>query len=217
MQVGYDRKVAAVTPNDTEPRTPSTSRGEQTRRALLEAARERFARDGYRGTSVADVSRDAGVGGTTAYVHFANKEALFFAAVDDDLEALFADLAGALVARGPDEDLAGHLVTAVLDTVDTHPLAHRLLAGLEPDFTARVLDTEAFGDLRRSVADLIAAGQDEGAIRPDLASAELADGLVAVVVAVAMTSVQIGDAVLHTFGPGVATLFRGVLTPDPRL
>ena len=48
--------------------------------ADLAAAIERFGRDGFRATSVADIARDAGVGGTVAYSYFPNKEALFLAA-----------------------------------------------------------------------------------------------------------------------------------------
>ena len=48
------------------------------------AAIARFGRDGYRSTSVADIARDAGVGGTAAYAYFASKEALFLAAIDED-------------------------------------------------------------------------------------------------------------------------------------
>ena len=198
------------------PVTGTTTRGARTRQALLDAARERFARDGFRTTSVADISRDAGVGGTTAFVHFDNKEALFLAAVDDDLTSLFDELGTELASLGPDGALHDRLLETVLDIIERHPLARRLLAGLEPDVTERVLETESFANLRRAVAELLAEGQEQGGIRPDLAPALLADGLVATVVAVAMASVQIGPAIPEAFGPGVATLFRGLLTPDPR-
>ena len=192
------------------------TKGERTKAKLLRAACERFARDGYRGTSVAEVSRDAGVGGTTAYVHYANKDALFFAAVDDDLGSLFDELGLALAALGPEDDLPERLLDLVLGIVEDHPLARRLLAGLEPDVTARVLETDAFADLRVGVATLLAQRQAEGGIRPDLPPAELADGLVSIVVAAAMVSVQAGPIVGETFGPGFATVVRGLLTPDPR-
>jgi AcrR family transcriptional regulator len=39
-----------------------TSRGEQTRRALLQAASRLFAENGYHNTSVPDIVRAAGVG-----------------------------------------------------------------------------------------------------------------------------------------------------------
>src|SRR2546430_17733419 len=60
------------------------TKGEHTRAAILDAAIARFGRDGYRATAVADIARDAGVGGTVAYAYFPNKEALFLAAVDED-------------------------------------------------------------------------------------------------------------------------------------
>ena len=61
------------------------TKGDRTRSALLAAAVVRFAREGYRGTSVADVCRDAGLSTTASYPYFANKEALFVAAVDEDV------------------------------------------------------------------------------------------------------------------------------------
>ena len=194
----------------------TTTRGAKTRQALLDAARERFARDGYRATSVADISRDAGVGGTTAFVHFENKEALFFAAVDDDLTSLFDELGVELASLGPEGAVPDRLLATVLAIVERYPLARRLLAGLEPDVTERVLETESFAVLRRTVAELLAQGQEAGSIRPDLSPEHLADGLVAVVVAVAMASVQIGPTIPDAFGPGLATVLRGLLTPDPR-
>src|SRR5580692_9560634 len=62
----------------------SCSKGAQTRQNVLASAIARFGRDGYRSTSVADIARDAGVGGTVAYAYFPSKEALFLAAVDED-------------------------------------------------------------------------------------------------------------------------------------
>lgn len=193
--------------------TGTTERGDRTRQAILDAARTRFASDGFRRTSVADISRDAGVGDTTAYVHYPNKEALFFAAVDDDLTALFEELGIGLAGGGGPAEL----LSTVLGTIDGHPLAQRLLAGLEPDFTSRVLETEAFGDLRTGVADVLTELQSAGTVRSDVAAVDLADGVVATVVATAMAAVQIGDTVVDTFSDGLAAMFEVVLTPDPRL
>jgi AcrR family transcriptional regulator len=66
----------------------STSKGARTRQAILAAAIARFGREGFRATSVADVTRDAGVGGTVAYAYFDNKESLFLAALDEDAAGL---------------------------------------------------------------------------------------------------------------------------------
>ena len=49
------------------------SKGAQTRQSILRAAIVRFARDGFRPTSVADIAREAGVSGTLVYAYFPNK------------------------------------------------------------------------------------------------------------------------------------------------
>ncbi len=67
------------------------TKGARTRAALLEHAVRRFARDGFRGTSVAEVSRDAGLTPAAAYAYFESKEALFEAAVDLDAAGLVAE------------------------------------------------------------------------------------------------------------------------------
>ena len=194
-----------------------TGRGDRTRASLIDAARERFARDGYRSTSVAIISRDAGLGRTTAFVHFDSKEALFFAAVDDDLDAMFGEFAVRLVDLLAGDVVVERLLATTLEIVDRHPLARRLLAGLEPDFTASVLESEAFEALRATLVPIMSEGQRIGAVRPDLPVVELTDGLMGIVLAVAMASVQIGSAIDTTFGPGITTVLRGLLSNDPRL
>jgi AcrR family transcriptional regulator len=173
---------------------------------------------------VAVISRDAGLGSTTAFVHFDNKDALFFAAVDDDLGAMFREFAAQLgVLMALDAEFSSQemvfqgLLGSVLDIIERHPLARRLLAGREPDFTARVLESASFDELRTTVVPLLEEGQRAGWIRPDLPSTDLADGLTGFVLAMAMASVQIGPAVDRTFGQGVTTVLRGLLSGDPRL
>jgi AcrR family transcriptional regulator len=53
-----------------------TSRGEQTRRALLQAASRLFAENGYHNTSVPDIVRAAGVGHGTFYEYFPSRRAI---------------------------------------------------------------------------------------------------------------------------------------------
>ena len=194
-----------------------TARGDRTRRLLIDAARERFARDGYRSTSVATISRDAGLGSTTAFVHFDNKEALFLAAVENDLAAMFDEFAVRIIELISRHRHVDQLLATVHDIVDRYPLARRLLAGLEPEFTARVLGSESFDALRATLVPIVAEGQRTGAVRPDLPTTDLTDGLVGVVLAMAMASVQIGPTIDSTFGAGIATVLRGLMTDDPRL
>lgn len=195
----------------------ATARGDSTRRALLDAATVRFARDGYRATSVTDIARDADLGGTTAYVHYPNKEALFLAAVDADVGALFDQVLPAMTSVQPGPEWAGEFLQAVLRIVGEHPLAGRLLAGLEPSMTDRALATDAVGRLRARIGERLAAAQITGRIRPDVHPTELADGLVGLVIAATMATTQIGDSFIETFGRGLTALFQTALLPDPRL
>ncbi|GIE07089.1 TetR family transcriptional regulator [Paractinoplanes durhamensis] len=57
--------------------TPRRRDADATRRRLLEAARRRFAEDGYAATTVRDIAEDAGVNVALINRYFANKEGLF--------------------------------------------------------------------------------------------------------------------------------------------
>ena len=52
---------------------PSTARGEATRRKLLEAAEAEIGENGFAGSSVASITRRAGVGQGTFYLYFPSK------------------------------------------------------------------------------------------------------------------------------------------------
>lgn len=57
--------------------TPPTARGRKTRRNLLAAAEALFGAKGFHGTSVVDITREAGVGQGTFYLYFDSKEEIF--------------------------------------------------------------------------------------------------------------------------------------------
>lgn len=63
-------------------------RNAETRRRLLSAAREVFAEKGYPLTSVADIVRSAGRAHGSFYLHFANKEAVLQALIEDAMARL---------------------------------------------------------------------------------------------------------------------------------
>lgn len=98
----------------TTPAEPSSELSPRVRH-LLAAARAAFIAQGYGGVSIDALARDAGVSKETIYRHFADKQALFRAALDD-LAAEFAARTAALhaAAPSPGAELAG-LARAVLD------------------------------------------------------------------------------------------------------
>ena len=62
------------------------SRSARKHRAIVDAATELFRRDGYRGTSMDAVAKEAAVSKQTVYAHFADKQALFTAIVEGTLD-----------------------------------------------------------------------------------------------------------------------------------
>ena len=60
----------------------ANDRSPSTRDRLLDAALERFSRDGWGGTSIRDLARDVGVREGSVYKHFDSKQAIFDALVD---------------------------------------------------------------------------------------------------------------------------------------
>ncbi len=77
-------------------RQTQEQRRSQTRRALVSAARMLFAEKGYAGTSTPEIVAAAGVTRGALYHHFADKEALFAAVVEEEhlLMAMTINAAG---------------------------------------------------------------------------------------------------------------------------
>ncbi|MTE13327.1 TetR/AcrR family transcriptional regulator [Nocardia aurantiaca] len=78
-------------------------RSDATRAAILEAARRRFAEDGYRKATIRAIAADAGIDPSMVMRYYGNKDGLFDAALDVDLElpdlgAAAADSLGTLLA-----------------------------------------------------------------------------------------------------------------------
>jgi AcrR family transcriptional regulator len=193
-------------------RPNAETKGAHTRRAVLEAAISRFGRDGFRATSVADIARDAGVGGTVPYAYFPNKENLFLAAADEDAAGLIGRVVPAALDH-PIPDWPLRVVTEVLAALGEHPLAHRILAGLEPDVTVRVLDVPALAELRKGCAEQLLAGQAAGQVRPDIDPAVTANGVVTIMLSLLMSVVQIGVEAAALYGEDIAMVLRKAIEP----
>jgi TetR/AcrR family transcriptional regulator, mexJK operon transcriptional repressor len=71
----------------TETAEAELGRSARKRRAILDAARLLFLRNGYAGTSMDDVAARAAVSKQTVYKHFVDKERLFTAIITGDIEA----------------------------------------------------------------------------------------------------------------------------------
>ena len=192
---------------------PAATKGAQTRQAILAAAITRFGREGFRSTSVADVARDAGVGGTVPYAYFPNKEALFLAALDEDAAAVIEE--GLTSVLGDPEIQAWRqaLIFTLVGAIDAHPLARRVLAGLEPDVTERVLDIPALAELRKACGERLRAEQLAGTVRPDIDATAIGNGVVSVMLSLLMSVVQLGTGTAAAYADDVVAVFEAALGP----
>jgi AcrR family transcriptional regulator len=198
-----------------EPDEGWQGKGAQTRRAILDAAIARFGREGYRSTSVADIARDASVGGTIAYAYFPSKEALFLAAVDEDAAGVIEEGLSGAFTEGRVQDWRQSLIVTLVGALERHPLARRLLAGLEPEVTVRVLQIPALEELRKACAERLRSEQLNGTVRPDIDPVVIANGVVAVVLSLLMSVVQLGDTATAMYGDDVVALFEAAIEWTP--
>ncbi|MDN5914353.1 MAG: TetR/AcrR family transcriptional regulator [Pseudonocardia sp.] len=102
---------------------------ERTRRAVVDAATELFERNGYHGTTVADIAAAADIGTRTFFSYFASKEELLFPEADARIQAVIGAIADRRTEDGPIDvllralrgvDAAGHDLVGPGAALRTH-------------------------------------------------------------------------------------------------
>lgn len=83
----------------------TTSKGEKTRAHILKATRKLLVAQGFHNTSISAVIEATGVKKGNLYYHFASKEALGLAVLEDAKDEFFAFLAKALAGLDPVEKI----------------------------------------------------------------------------------------------------------------
>jgi AcrR family transcriptional regulator len=141
-------------------------RGEATRAAILAAARERFAADGYERTTIRAIAGDAGADPALVIRYYGSKDQLFVLAADVDLR--IPDLAS--TARGK---LGATLVAHFLDRWENDESLQALMrtAFTRPEAAERMRNVFA-----RQIAPAIskvAAEPKEAATRAGLVASQL--------------------------------------------
>jgi AcrR family transcriptional regulator len=164
---------------------------------------------------VADVARDAGVGGTVTYAYFPNKEALFLAAIDEDAAAVISEGLVSVLDDPGLPDWRQMLIFTLIDAVNAHPLTRRVLAGQEPEVTARVLEIPALAELRKAVGERIRTEQLAGTVRSDIDPTSIANGVVAIMLSLLMSVVQLGTSVAGAYALDIGAVFEAALDREP--
>jgi len=143
-------------------------RSDRTKSAILRAARERLAAQGYDRMTIRAVAADAGIDPSMVMRYFGNKAQLFDAALDIDLH--LPDLTGI-----PADQLPRKLVRLFLDRWENDPTDDALLVLLRSAVTNEHAATRMREIFAAQVAPTLAAalGQEIAAKRAGLVSAQL--------------------------------------------
>jgi AcrR family transcriptional regulator len=185
-------------------RRPGTS---TTRQAILDAARARFASDGYAATTIRRVATDAGVDASLVMQFFRSKDELFAAVMSVSPEAL-ARFSTAF--EGPDEHLGERVVRAYLDAWEGNE-SEPLMAMLR----GAIANQQAGAQLREFIEARLVDGVGSRAVDDDAAArAGLASSmLVGIIVGRRIVGVPtLADLDLETLVALVAPAVQSVLT-----
>ncbi|MFC8619427.1 TetR family transcriptional regulator [Micromonospora purpureochromogenes] len=114
-------------------------RSDATRAAILRAARERFAADGYERATIRAIAADAGIDPSMVMRYYGNKEGLFAAAAEFDLrlpdlaDVPTGQLGEVLVRHFLDRWEGDETLAALLRAASTNPGAAERIRGLFAD------------------------------------------------------------------------------------
>jgi AcrR family transcriptional regulator len=146
---------------------------EETRATLLSAAAKVFARRGYDGASISEITSEAGLTSGAIYAHYSSKAELFNATLEAYGERDLDQFLGAGVAGVAD------VITTIGASFDHREETEASL--LISAVVAARNDPEVSDLLRRGVAEregmfrgLIATAQESGVLAPDVSAAAVA-------------------------------------------
>lgn len=179
--------VARVTRLHERPRAPT--KGERTRERLLKAAIERFGTQGYRATSVSQLSRDAGLTPAAAYAYFEDKETFWRAAIDTDLDSMRREV---IASSASGERPIVDYMFALVEGLSGHALARRVLVEGSPSDLQQVVTHPLFTATTRLVAEALARRKAAGILPADSNPEQLALAMETVSFALVLAVVRAG-------------------------
>ena len=142
------------------PRTGRRAGASGTREAILEAARDRFARHGYDGATIRGIAADAGVDPALVHHFYGTKERLFVAAMR--FPVVPSEILPQLLASDPDR--LGEAIVRLVLTIWEDPQARATALGL---VRSAVSNEDAARMLREFVRSAILGAMVGAAAAPD--------------------------------------------------
>ena len=160
-------------------------KGEQTREMILERAAPVFNQVGYGGTALSDIMAATGLEKGGIYNHFQNKEQLAIESFDWAIRQVGRSMLNVIRGRQPGLEQLAALISYFSSYFLSPPVPGGcpiMNTSIDSDDGNPVLREHArqgMNQLRRLVQSLVEKGIEQGSIRPDVNSQNLADMLVA--------------------------------------
>ena len=150
-------------------KVPRTSRGERTRRKLLDAAAIEFGEKGFHDASITSITRRAGTALGSFYTYFDSKDELFRSLVRDMSEQVKREAGGKIAPGMGALETERAALGAFLEFARDHKEIYRIIDEAEfvdPESYRKHYETTALRILGR-----LQAGADTGEIRDDIEEA----------------------------------------------
>jgi len=161
--------------------------GKQNKKSrIIEAAARVFATKGYKGTIIADIATEAGIGKGTIYEYFHSKEDLFFAVFEWFVHMTETEARVSISALGGSaserlKTLNDALLRSWLDMLDMYSLVMEFWsASASSSMRQRFKQAfrEGYRDFRQIVSALIRDGIEAGEFQPEVDAESVAAALV---------------------------------------
>lgn len=139
-------------------------------RRIAEVAAGLFAREGFKGVSMAALAREAGVSKAAIFHHFPSKEALYYRVIQEACRETTAFLQDPGREEAPADqalaEFARYFVRHLFTHADVSQLVLRELLDAESE-RVRTLAEEVHGDNHQRLVTLIRRGQEAGLFTPE--------------------------------------------------
>jgi AcrR family transcriptional regulator len=148
--------------------------GDERRKQILQVAIKLFSNHGFSGTTTKKIAQEAGVSEAMVFRHFATKNELYHAILDQKacegrVSNPFVDVSAAIAAKD-DEQIFHALMLKALDNHERDPQFMRLLfhSALEGHELAEMFIEQNIVPIYEFLSAYIAERQKDGAIRDDI-------------------------------------------------
>ena len=169
-----------------------------TRRQILEAARALLAETGNGDLNLGDLAADAGIGRTTLYEYFRDRDDLIASLVEDALPGVITSLVARMDRKKDPDELLLDLAELVVEFVATDPVLGLILHREVPRLGANAQDrirlahTDLAAAMMGTYQEAVASGRFRP-VSPDLAGRLIQDTIMSAARAVIMAPARLPE------------------------